>query len=641
MVFNMSNKYVFNTNLNFEIMRKIISTLFVSLMLLITANATVIFDPATYTGTLPAGASVVEIDGVKYLKVSPDSWNTSIEIPAVAIPANENKAKVMTKAKQGTGPQPLDKMKTFIKVYKDGTTTKEEFALGYNVSSGTINKVIADAKAFTADRIQFAFQETVTWGATTGDTLWVGKIETYEVDPLVIFDPATFEGTLPAGHEIVELSGKKYLKVTTASWGTGINIDAFATGTNNKMSAEMKVEAGTSGKALTALVAKLEAIGSDGSKPTLNKEGGDMTTITADIKPSVNITSFKVFVQEKAGAWPAVDGVIVYVGKITASFVQPTIRPADVTYEVPALPLNVDIVIDGIVSNDEFWSDAPEAKIDQLAKTWHGATGENTGGIMKMAWDPDYLYILVDAIDDDPTPNETPAAPWENDGAELFFDLLNNRYNDIKRKSNEGQHQIRFGLGRTTADTAAIMFPDVADEPKVVWALKESTKGWVLEVMLPWVNMSKGIVAYDLIPQFIADSIVPGKKIGFEVSVIDAAEKDKRLSIMNWSNRQKDDVANNWPAYWGELILKGASSIDNGVSQNTIKIYPNPAKGMVYINSNNLSSFKVLDMAGVTVSQGLFNGSNSIDIAGLNQGMYIIQVYDNKNTQFVQRLVIQ
>ena len=83
-------------------MRKLIFTLLMSLLVFGYSQAQVIFDPATHTGDLPTGASIVTIDGVKYLKCPLNGWETSFAVPAVTLGANITKLKATAMLKEGT-----------------------------------------------------------------------------------------------------------------------------------------------------------------------------------------------------------------------------------------------------------------------------------------------------------------------------------------------------------------------------------------------------------------------------------------------------------------------------------------------------------------------------------------------------------
>jgi fructosamine-3-kinase len=45
----------------------------------------VVFDPATYAGSLPAGMEIVDIEGTAYLQVVVNGWNSSLPLDPLVV----------------------------------------------------------------------------------------------------------------------------------------------------------------------------------------------------------------------------------------------------------------------------------------------------------------------------------------------------------------------------------------------------------------------------------------------------------------------------------------------------------------------------------------------------------------------------
>ena len=208
--------------------------------------------------------------------------------------------------------------------------------------------------------------------------------------------------------------------------------------------------------------------------------------------------------QKNYDDWAAQVGAIIYVSKITVSSVQPEAAPPRATYDVPYLPLTDYIDADGLIDPAEYWSNVTATNVDRQAlPADETPLITDSKGTMKLSWDEYYLYVLIDV--EDATPITYPAGsdkPWENDGVELFLDMLNRRFVGQKRIETE-QHQLRFNFGRTDADTSAIMYPGVVE--KVIWGMIAGGNGWRLEAQIPWPNMCNGIVPDEDIDQFVLD----------------------------------------------------------------------------------------------------------------------------------------
>ncbi|MCC6720747.1 MAG: T9SS type A sorting domain-containing protein [Bacteroidia bacterium] len=79
----------------------------------------------------------------------------------------------------------------------------------------------------------------------------------------------------------------------------------------------------------------------------------------------------------------------------------------------------------------------------------------------------------------------------------------------------------------------------------------------------------------------------------------------------------------------------------NFVNQTNLKIYPNPAKDMILIESNNvIDKYTISDISGrIMLSENLKSESSKIDISMLIAGTYFISIYTNNGLQ-TQKLIV-
>jgi hypothetical protein len=76
-------------------------------------------------------------------------------------------------------------------------------------------------------------------------------------------------------------------------------------------------------------------------------------------------------------------------------------------------------------------------------------------------------------------------------------------------------------------------------------------------------------------------------------------------------------------------------------SQLEINLYPQPAKGMVYLQSqNNITQYEIYSIQGQTLQSGNIE-NNSLDISSLTTGLYLIKVGDNQGRSKVMKLVVE
>ncbi len=75
----------------------------------------------------------------------------------------------------------------------------------------------------------------------------------------------------------------------------------------------------------------------------------------------------------------------------------------------------------------------------------------------------------------------------------------------------------------------------------------------------------------------------------------------------------------------------------NDQSKNSVKLYPNPTSGVLYIEAyNSLSYIIVHDLLGKEVLR--ISGAQSIDIGSLMSGVYLLKLYDGNNLS-IQRVI--
>ena len=93
--------------------------------------------------------------------------------------------------------------------------------------------------------------------------------------------------------------------------------------------------------------------------------------------------------------------------------------------------------------------------------------------------------------------------------------------------------------------------------------------------------------------------------------------------------------------YIAELLQGGTLSTKENVSNNDLKIYPNPAQDFITIeNGKKLSSVKIYDVSGkLVLSTNIL--SNKIDVNTLTTGNYMIEVFDESNKLIISKKLIK
>ena len=114
--------------------------------------------------------------------------------------------------------------------------------------------------------------------------------------------------------------------------------------------------------------------------------------------------------------------------------------------------------------------------------------------------------------------------------------------------------------------------------------------------------------------------IKPDKTVAANIYPINQTDID---SVFNAHSIQQDSCGSN-------------GIVDYSSPINEFKIYPNPAKDKLIIETNQSQNleiiFKIIDVSGkVLLSKILYQNNNSIDISMLNNGIYIVELLTSKN----------
>jgi len=90
----------------------------------------------------------------------------------------------------------------------------------------------------------------------------------------------------------------------------------------------------------------------------------------------------------------------------------------------------------------------------------------------------------------------------------------------------------------------------------------------------------------------------------------------------------------------------GTTAINDVVSNNNIRIYPNPAKGKINIDLSrsaigSISTYKITDINGKVTEAGNVQHSNSIILKHYVPGNYILMLYSKDRPAFTQMIVLE
>ncbi len=112
------------------------------------------------------------------------------------------------------------------------------------------------------------------------------------------------------------------------------------------------------------------------------------------------------------------------------------------------------------------------------------------------------------------------------------------------------------------------------------------------------------------------------KKIG----ILDKANNLSAIDSITVGSSPKDVVFSNLSV-----------GISNTIALTSAVVYPNPGNGLYYINSKlHEAKYRVMDIAGRTVTTGSFEGNCKLDISNAQSGVYYLHIAADDNAQVVK-----
>jgi len=214
-------------------------------------------------------------------------------------------------------------------------------------------------------------------------------------------------------------------------------------------------------------------------------------------------------------------------------------------YSLHRAPENV--AIDG---NGEEWADYPGIELGMpeqlvagrlLAEDWQGR--DDCSGVIKVAWDDQYIYYFALIHDDKPRVMLPDASAHLGDSVELYIGFGGVR--DTKKCDEKVDFQFIFNAGS----------PEV--EPFVFWGRKPPNRELKCDIA---VGQPEAYSGYNVEARIELASIgvqVPAtaSEIGFNVAINDADNIELlRETKLDWA-QDVEDRAWNWPCVWNKALV--------------------------------------------------------------------------------------
>ena len=278
---------------------------------------------------------LVEVGGKKMLQVVVNDWNSIVDVPEFKLNDGVKafaEFKYVVAQEEYTAAQINATVQLIdtINLMKPSWSNDSIASTTGIVQSNPNGEFVRGSANITATmkvahQVQFFGQQNVSWGAVIGDTMWVGAVRAYEVDPLVIVDPATFNpSNLASGWEIVDIDGEKYFKVSLTGGWPALTIPEYTLPEGvTAFKCTAKLDPGTSGfevdqvntflKIATSSWTEIEAAGI--------KSTAEFSEFVVPIEdPTIGdgkVGVFQTAGQETVG-WTTISGATLYISKVEA-----------------------------------------------------------------------------------------------------------------------------------------------------------------------------------------------------------------------------------------------------------------------------------------------------------------------------------
>jgi hypothetical protein len=635
-------------------MRKRFFTMLSLLAVGLTSIYSAPFNLSTFEGDVPAGCKIDTIDGVPYIKVPIDGWNTSFDIVPINIKEG-TKLVFSYKYDKDTITDPTIVQAFFQLVNKDWSV-KTNFLTDKPASESikAVKVVVKDTGTYS--KLQLAVQKTSGgWSAITGPFLYISKVKV--VDP---FDIRTFEGPAPEGTVFDTINGKVYLRVVLNGWNSAFDVKQFSVRRKFKATVDVKYSLckATSDTLdvsnINAVVQLMDTINKvpnqwgPGMVPsatglTKSPVANTFATVSGVLDSHMKLVNqIQFFGQEKI-KWTPTFGDTIWISPVTITSDNPIVLdPEDV--DVSQLPSWMKVVT---IDNAKYFQ--------VVLNGWNSTINIVPLTLSKgMSAKTKIKYSRCGATADTLTMNQIKAAvqlmdtvdkvknPWGEgmvpSSTALAQDPASATFGNVSAKLDTNMHiinQIQFfgqqkvSWGATVGDT--LWFGKVTldlDKPSVPSGLTYTLVKDSSIVRLTW----KASTDNDAVKEYIITqngTTLHSLTILVDSIPITKAKYTFGVSAIDYSDNKSDEAT----------VVVDLTSIKNA-SVTSFSLYPNPVGDVLNIRSSEtIYSVTIYNIAGQAARILTINSNNAtINMEGLNSGIYLVKVNTAKGVS-TQRIV--
>jgi hypothetical protein len=298
------------------------------------------------------------------------------------------------------------------------------------------------------------------------------------------------------------------------------------------------------------------------------------------------------------------------------------------------------VIVDGSDA-DACWAAATWHAIDQVWIPYNAKmVAGDFEGRYKVAWDANYLYILVEVKDDMLSDDHSNPLQnwWDDDAVELFIDE-NRSKGDHERNNNAFAYHVSLTYDAIDQNSSGAGVNYKNNMTVKMDTIGQDTYLWEFAVKMysASFNISN--------PEASRVKLTPDKLMGFTIAYCDNDAGTTRENFIGSMIMTQPTANDNYKTanYFGSMLL--VDSDQDYVSAKTfsnqekrVSVFPNPATDKITLTQSvgkeTGMKLEIRSMTGVLIKTvQILNGRQTVEIGDLAKGLYLFSITSENYSQ--------